>query len=115
MMLGGGEHRGRRVLSEASVRAMQTDRIPAEVKARSPFGPGFWEAGGWGLGMQVVTHPLPGGPVGCGWVGGTGTSGYWDPASGLVGIHLTQRVMESPEPTAVFTDFWTCAREAAGA
>ena len=78
------------------MRAMQTDRIPAEVKARSPFGPGFWEAGGWGLGMQVVTRPAPGGPVGCGWVGGTGTSGYWDPASGLVGIHLTQRVMDSP-------------------
>jgi CubicO group peptidase (beta-lactamase class C family) len=114
MMLGGGEYRGRRILSEDSVRAMQTDRIPAEVKARSPFGPGFWEAGGWGLGMQVVTRPVPGGPVGCGWVGGYGSSGYWDPASGLVGIQLTQRLMESPEPSEVFTDFWTGAREAAG-
>jgi CubicO group peptidase (beta-lactamase class C family) len=93
---------------------MQTDRIPAEVKARSPFGPGFWEAGGWGLGMQVVARPVPGGPVGCGWVGGYGSSGYWDTASGLVGIHLTQRLMESPEPTELFTDFWTGAREAAG-
>jgi len=114
MMLGGGEYRGQRVLSEDAARAMQTDRIPAEVKARSPFGPGFWEAGGWGLGMQAVTRPVPGGPVGCGWVGGCGSSGYWDPASGLVGIHLTQRVMESPEPTEVFTDFWTGARDAAG-
>jgi len=113
-MLAGGVHRGRRILSEASVRAMQTDRVPAEVKARSPFGPGFWEAGGWGLGMQVVTRPAPGSPVGCGWVGGYGTSGYWDPASGLIGIHLTQRLMDSPEAPPVFTDFWTCARAAAG-
>jgi CubicO group peptidase (beta-lactamase class C family) len=114
MMLAGGEHAGRRILSEASVRAMQSDRIPPEVKARSPFGPGFWEAGGWGLGMQVVTRPARGAPVGCGWVGGYGSSGYWDPASGLVGVHLTQRLMESPDPTEVLTDFWTCARAAAG-
>jgi CubicO group peptidase (beta-lactamase class C family) len=114
MMLGGGAYRGRRILTEASVRAMHADRIPAEVKARSPFGPGFWEGGGWGLGMQVITRPMPGGPLGRGWVGGYGTSGYWDPATGLIGIHLTQRVMESPEPTPVFTDFWTRAREAAG-
>ena len=75
MMLGEGRYRGRRVLSEASVRAMQVDRIPAEVKARSQFGRGFWEAGGWGLGMQVVTNPPPDRPLGCGWVGGRGTSG----------------------------------------
>jgi CubicO group peptidase (beta-lactamase class C family) len=110
MMLGGGVSSGRRILSEDSVRAMQTDQVPAEVKARSPFGPGFWEAGGWGYGMQVVTRPLPDGPAGCGWVGGTGTCGYWDAASGLVGILLTQRSMESPEPTEVFTDFWRFAR-----
>ena len=35
-------------------------------------------------------------------------------ATGVVGVHLTQRVMESPEPTAVFTDFWTGVRAAAG-
>ena len=93
---------------------MTRDHVPAAVKARSPFGPGFWETGGWGYGMQVVTNPAPGTPLGCGWVGGSGTSGYWDAASGFVGIHLTQRVMESPEPTPVFTDFWTGARAAAG-
>jgi CubicO group peptidase (beta-lactamase class C family) len=75
---------------------------------------GFWEAGGWGYGMQVVTDPQPGYPRGCGCVGGYGTSGYRDAASGLIGIHLTQRVMESPAPTAVFTDFWTGARAAVG-
>ena len=64
--------------------------------------------------MQVVTNGGPGDPLGCGWVGGTGTSGYFDAATGVVGVHLTQRVMESPEPTAVFTDFWTGVRAAAG-
>ena len=49
MMLGGGTLDGVRVLSPASVAAMTGDRVPAEVKARSPFGPGFWEVGGWGL------------------------------------------------------------------
>ena len=115
MMLNGGVHQGRRILSAASVAAMMTDQITPAQKAVSPFGSGFWDAGGWGYGMQVVTRPQPGGPLGCGWVGGYGTSGYWDPATGLVGIHLTQRLMESPEPTAVFTDFWTGARAAAGA
>ncbi len=114
MLLNRGEHGGRRILSAASVAAMTADHITPAVKARSPFGPGFWDAGGWGYGMQVITRPEPGGPVGCGWVGGYGTSGYWDPASGLIGIHLTQRLMESPAPTAVFTDFWTGARAAAG-
>ena len=93
---------------------MTTDHITPAQKAASPFGPGFWEAGGWGLGMQVITDPQPGGPRGCGWVGGYGTSSYWDPETGLIGIHLTQRVMESPAPTPVFTDFWTGARAAAG-
>jgi CubicO group peptidase (beta-lactamase class C family) len=112
MMLGRGNYQGRRVLAESSVAAMQSDQVPAEVKARSPFGPGFWEAGGWGYGMQVVTRPVAGGPVGCGWVGGYGTCGYWDPETGLVATLMTQRVMESPEPTEVFTDFWRCARAA---
>ena len=52
MMLGGGTLDGVRVLSPASVAAMIGDRVPAEVKARSPFGPGFWEVGGWAWGCR---------------------------------------------------------------
>ncbi|MEZ0275001.1 MAG: hypothetical protein ACAH88_08855 [Roseimicrobium sp.] len=37
---------------------------------------------------------------------GLGTSAYTDPANGLVGILLTQRLMDSPEPPVVFRDFW---------
>jgi CubicO group peptidase (beta-lactamase class C family) len=114
MMANGGRLGGARILSAESVARMSRDRIAPAVKGRSPFAPGFWDVGGWGYGMQVVTKPAPGGPVGCGWVGGYGTSGYWDAASGLIGIHLTQRLMESPAPTGVFTNFWTGARAAAG-
>ena len=47
-----------------------------------------------------------------GWDGGYGTSGYSDPREDLVGILLTQRLMESPEPPRVFQDFWTSAYQA---
>jgi CubicO group peptidase (beta-lactamase class C family) len=41
-----------------------------------------------------------------GWDGGFGTSAYSDPKNDFVGILLTQRMMDSPEPPAVFNDFW---------
>lgn len=41
--------------------------------------------------------------------GGFGTTAYTDPAEGMIGILLTQRMMDSPEPPKVFTDFWTLA------
>jgi len=40
-------------------------------------------------------------------MGGFGTSVYTDPLQGLIGILFTQRMMDSPEPPRVFTDFWT--------
>jgi hypothetical protein len=36
-------------------------------------------------------------------------SGKSLPAKGVIGILLTQRLMDSPQPPRVFTDFWTCA------
>lgn len=35
-------------------------------------------------------------------------------AAGMVGILFTQRMMDSPEPPKVFTDFWTLAYAAMG-
>ncbi len=32
-----------------------------------------------------------------------------DPVEGMIGILFTQRMMDSPEPPRVFTDFWTLA------
>ena len=47
-----------------------------------------------------------------GWDGGYGTSAHLDPAEDMVGILMTQRMMESPRPPRVFTDFWTSAYQA---
>lgn len=106
MMLNKGMHGGKRILSEKSVEQMTTDHITAEQKAVSPFGPGFWEECGWGYALSTINHPLPDGPRGFGWNGGYGTSSYWDPQSGVIGVLLTQRMMTSPEPPASFVDFW---------
>jgi CubicO group peptidase (beta-lactamase class C family) len=47
-----------------------------------------------------------------GWTGGFGITAYTDPAEETIGILFTQRMMDSPEPPKVFTDFWTLAYEA---
>ena len=39
--------------------------------------------------------------------GGYGTSAYIDPAEDLVGILMTQRLMDSPASPAHYADFWT--------
>jgi CubicO group peptidase (beta-lactamase class C family) len=93
MLLAGGVHAATRVLSAESVRAMATDQIPAEQKARSPFFPGFWDTRGWGLGVSVVTASQDGTPAGrFGWDGAIGTSVYVDVAARVIGILLTQRM-----------------------
>jgi CubicO group peptidase (beta-lactamase class C family) len=51
-------------------------------------------------------------PYGFGWNGGTGTVWTSDPERGLTGILLTQRAMTSPEPPALFVDFWDAAYSA---
>lgn len=48
-------------------------------------------------------------PRGYGWEGGSGTVWRTDPATGLTGILLTQRMVTSPEPTQVARDFWSAA------
>ncbi len=72
------------------------------------------EARGWGFGMSVFKrlddpHAMPGR---FGWDGGYGTSWYSDPGEQLTGILLTQRMMDSPQPPRVFTDFWTSLNQA---
>lgn len=113
MMLDGGEAGGRRLLSAASVEAMTTDQVPDDVKARSPFAPGFWERRGWGYGGSMVKDPAPGEPRGFGWDGGYGTSAYWDAATGTIGILLTQRVVDSPEYPELYRTFWDHVHAAA--
>ena len=51
-------------------------------------------------------------PPGYGWDGGSGTVWRNDPFTGLTGILFTQLQLRSPEPPAVFTDFWDAAYSA---
>ncbi len=111
MMLNKGEHGGRQLLSQRSVELMTTDHITPEQKAVSPFVPGFWDKRGWGYALSIIHKHEPGDPRGFGWDGGYGTSCYWDPRTGLIGVLMTQRVMDSPNPPAAFVDFWRSAYE----
>jgi CubicO group peptidase (beta-lactamase class C family) len=111
MMLGMGRVERGRILSRRSVELMTTDQITPEQKAASPFFPGFWDNHGWGFGVAIVTRrdDLAATPGRYGWDGGYGTSWYVDPREELIGILMTQRVMDSPRAPAVFLDFWTSA------
>lgn len=107
MLLNDGRVNGERLLSHASVQLMTTDRLsPAQRPAAAAF---LGEHHGWGLGMSVCTgrYQLWDNPGRFGWDGGMGTSAYMDPAQDLVGILLTQRLMDSPAAPPVFQDFWT--------
>jgi CubicO group peptidase (beta-lactamase class C family) len=110
MMLNKGLHGRERILSRASVELMTTDQLTAEQKTGAEL---FFKdnSSSWGMGMAVTTKrtELWGSPGRFGWDGGYGTSAYADPAEDMVGILLTQRMMDSPAPPKVFTDFWTTA------
>jgi len=112
MMLNGGSLGGERILSQVSVELMTTNHIQADEKRESQLFLGNMR--GWGFGMSVFTalddsNATPGR---FGWDGGYGTSWYSDPRQGLTGILLTQRMMDSPQPPAIFTDFWKALNEA---
>jgi len=108
------------LLSPESAGLMLADRTTPRDKAENPwfFGPGGHS--GWGLMMAVpaggaLTTVVPDGwPRGYGWDGGSGTVWRTDPATGLTGILLTQRMMTSPEPPVVYRDFWAAAHAALG-
>ncbi|GAA4120104.1 serine hydrolase domain-containing protein [Aminobacter aganoensis] len=112
MLLGKGRLGSERILSRASVELMTTDQLTEEQKASAPM---FFNGNsGWGFGMSVALKrdnlwQVPGR---FGWDGGYGTSGYADPENDLAGILLSQRLMDSPQAPAHYTDFWTSAYQA---
>jgi CubicO group peptidase (beta-lactamase class C family) len=112
MLLAKGLHGRERILSRPTVELMTSDQLtPGQRQgAELFFGPGA----SWGMGGAVVTRrtDLFTTPGRYGWDGGYGTSGYMDPAEDLVGILMTQRLMDSPIPPKVFRDFWTTAYQA---
>jgi len=105
---------GRAILTRPSLALMMTDHITPEQKAASPFFPGFWDTKGWGFGGAVVTRRDPTGanPGSYGWAGGFGTSFIVDPAAEMVAILLVQRLMRSPDDSALNEEFLTLAYQA---
>ena len=103
---------GRRLISEASLKAMQTDRLTPAQRADGELILGSGR--GWGYGMGVVAAANPDGvaPGAYGWNGGFGTSWFNDPAKGLVAVLLTQRVFDGPDPPQAHKDFWRAAYQA---
>jgi CubicO group peptidase (beta-lactamase class C family) len=111
MMLNGGRFGEQRLLSRPSVELMTMDHTPDALKSGPDAAMFFQTGGGWGFQTGVTTkrtHSWTN--IGrFGWDGGYGTSGYTDPEEGLIGILLTQRMMDSPQPQAHYVDFWTAA------
>lgn len=106
-LLNNGRYGERRLLSRPSVELMRTDQLTAEQKASGGF---LLNGGGWGFGMGVaIGRDNLWSPGRFGWMGGLGTSGYTDPAEGLVTILLTQLMLDSPQAFPLHADFWTTA------
>jgi CubicO group peptidase (beta-lactamase class C family) len=109
MMLNKGRHHREQILSRATVELMTSDQLTPGQRAGSEIF--FGDFSSWGLGMAVdiqrreIFHT----PGRYGWTGGFGTTAYNDPQEGMIGILFTQRMMDSPAPPKVFTDFWTLA------
>lgn len=88
----GGVHQGQRLVSEALVREMTSDRLTPAQKADATFFPGFFDTTGWGYGVSVTTAPdaISSTPGRYGWFGGFGTSWFTDPSRDLIVIAMTQ-------------------------
>jgi len=114
MMLNQGVHGRERVLSQASIEQMTRDQLTPQQRVGANIF--FGNHSSWGFGMAVnILRANPWTVPGrFGWDGGFGTSAYSDPKNDFIGILLTQRLVDSPEPTAVSVDFWTAAYRALG-
>jgi len=113
MLMNGGVYGGERLVSEASVAEMTRDQLTPAQKAGAGLGPGFFDAMGWGYGVGVATATSDvAANVGrYGWDGGLGTSWANDPATGLIGMLMTQSVGYYAAATP-FLEFWGPANAA---
>ncbi len=109
MMLNKGRYGREQILARATVELMTSDQLTPEQRVGAEIF--FGKHSSWGLGAAVdigrteIFHN----PGRYGWTGGFGTTAYIDPAEAMIGILFTQRMMDSPEPPKVFSDFWTLA------
>ena len=109
MMLNRGRHGGEQILSRASVELMTSDHLTPEQREGSEIFFGSHSSWGFGMAVDIAQEDIFHSPGRYGWTGGLGTTAYTDPANKMIGILLTQRMMESPEPPRFFIDFWTLA------
>jgi CubicO group peptidase (beta-lactamase class C family) len=109
MMLNKGRHGGQQILSRATVELMISDQLTPEQRAGSELFFGTYSSWGLGVAVDIRRNEIFHTPGRFGWTGGFGTTAYTDPAEGMIGILFTQRMLDSPEPPKVFTDFWTLA------
>jgi CubicO group peptidase (beta-lactamase class C family) len=109
MMLNKGWHGREQILSRATVGLMTSDQLTPEQRAGSEIFFGAHSSWGFGMAVDIQRNQIFHTPGRFGWSGGFGTTAYTDPAEGMIGILFTQRMMDSPEPPKVFTDFWTLA------
>ena len=89
MLLNGGEYNGARIISEATLDAMQQKFIGDDVNRDAFF---FGPRGDWGLGFHL--QPIPGadndGPFNFGWQGVGGTVFIVDPTNDFFMIYMAQ-------------------------
>jgi len=109
MMLNKGQHGREQVLSRAAVELMTSDQLTPAQRTGSEIFLGAYGSWGFGMAVDIQRNEIFQTPGRFGWTGGLGTTAYTDPAERLIGILFTQRMMDSPEPPKVFTDFWTLA------
>jgi CubicO group peptidase (beta-lactamase class C family) len=94
---------GGSVLSPDSVRAMTTDQLTREQKARGGLGPDFFTGQSWSFCQAVQDSGT------FGWNGGFGSTWHVDPVRDLVVIVLTQRMFDSPEMPALHREIQQAA------
>lgn len=112
MMVNKGSYGRERILSRPSVDLMTTDHLTSAQRRSSRTFFGDSSSWGFGVGVNIQRDDLFSVPGRFGWDGGIGTSGYSDPAEDMIGILMTQRLMDSPAPSSVYRDFWTLAYQA---
>ena len=105
LLLAGGQHQGRPLLSSAAVKAMTTNHLTPQQRQGGTAILG--KSAGWGYGMAVSVGAVRGQPVpgSIGWLGGFGTIWRSDPARDVTAILLTQREFESPTPAPLYNAF----------
>jgi CubicO group peptidase (beta-lactamase class C family) len=108
-MLNKGKHGDQQILSQASVELMTSDHLTPDQRAGAEIFFGSHSSWGLGFALDIGRNEIYHNPGRYGWTGGFGTTAYVDPANEMIGILFTQRMMDSPEPPRVFTDFWTLA------